>query len=433
MIKDTQNKKIGACRAIMGLVFSLILIFGLFNGFSVKTAQAVNDYFDNVNFYTDNEGFNRVSIHIKTTFTENWGAIGWPVANSCVLLSHNGASGAPSMAMGNGDYIYDALINYNSIDTSICEDITYSAGNTYDLYFCESRYLGGVYFVMNENKINMKPYFQKLALTSANYIWFRNTINNYNQWFFGDTEYTYFTEQPTLTITYPQNNYEIAESFDIQGSYTLPAGSGYNLLMAGFFKAGNYDINWNNAVNVFTIPVSEPSGSFDNLRVSNYLPKDNYDIYFRVYGGGLAYEFPFYISNINIVSDLPYELPITGETPPDIPSFTTPSAQKIYEDYSDYDTPTPLFNIITGAIEPISQTIGDNLTFFSSRFKITNAKDAGEKAGNAVLIIRANAGVINSFFNDLPIAEILFLYLSALVVVIVFRIIRLLLKLIPFT
>jgi len=416
----------------MGLVFLGFLIFGLFNGFSVKTAEAVNNYIDNTKFYKNDLGLYTLEFHVKTSFT--WGNLFWCYNSNCQGLVgkadfdlNKDFFGTPqaSLFYDNVPSCYTLPIwsprSGYYINTWHCDLV---AGNTYKINV-------NSFYVWNiaQTPANAKLLYQ-YNLVVGNLL----TLISGRLYPAGDNnEQVAFSEFPSLTITYPQNNMEIAESFDIQGSYTLPAGSGYNLLMAGFFKAGNYDINWNNAVNVFTIPVSEPSGSFDNLRVSNYLPKDNYDIYFRVYGGGLAYEFPFYISNINIVSDLPYELPITGETPPDIPSFTTPSAQKIYEDYSDYDTPTPLFNIITGAIEPISQTIGDNLTFFSSRFKITNAKDAGEKAGNAVLIIRANAGVINSFFNDLPIAEILFLYLSALVVVIVFRIIRLLLKLIPFT
>ena len=396
MIKDTQDKKKRAYRAFVGLVFSLILIFGLFLTFPVKTAQGANNYIDDIVFYKNTtDGYNHIRFYVKTTFSVagnyRLGYIYRP--NNTVLDAFYFCPNGATYTAGN---IYDRAINRSSAEGG-CQVVTYSAN----------------------------------ILTTEYYIIFNNAYATTPSW--TDAEKYYFSEFPSLTITYPQNNYEIAESFDIQGSYTLPAGSGYNLLMAGFFKAGNYDINWNKAVNVFTISVSEPSGSFDNLRVSNYVPKDIYDIYFRFYGAGVSYELPFHISNINIVSDLPYELPITGETPLVIPSFTTPSAQKIYEDYSNYDTPTPLFNIITGAIEPISQTIGDNLTFFSSRFNITNAKEAGEKAGDAVLIIRANAGIINSFFNDLPIAEILFLYLSALVVVIVFRIIRLLLKLIPFT
>jgi len=411
MIKDTQNKKIGACRAIMGLVFLSVLIFGLFLTFPVKTANAANNYIDNIVFYQES-GQLIAEFHVKTTFT----------LSQYLLISING-----------GYTTYNTspcsfLTNTNpeptgcTLSNNRYSHCTFTAGITYKLK------LAGVSKYPDTNKCYTLAYYtaQFGYPIVSHYIQFDYTPIN-------DAQKYYFTEMPTLTITYPQNNYEIAESFDIQGSYTLPAGSGYNILMAGFFKAGFYDINWNNAVNVFSIPVSEPSGSFDNLRVGNYLPKDIYDIYFRVYGGGLAYEFPFHISNINIVSDLPYELPITGEVSPDIPVFSSLSAQTIYANYSNYATSTALFNTITGAIEPLIITIGDNLTFFSSQFNQASAKEAGQKAGGAVLVIRANAGIINSFFNDLPIAEILFLYLSALVVVIVFRIIRLLLKLIPFT
>ena len=420
MIKDTQNKKRGACRSIMGLVFLGFLIFGLFNGFSVKTAQAVNfenNFIDKLKLYYTIENDLVFEFHCKTS----WTPVPYLYYPYRIFRINYSSSRA---------YAF-----YENVDLAIIPNLVdnyFIAGNTYKIY---TKYTKGTAGGVTDYLTKARwEYWKGSPLTSSDFI---STYGATNFWTnatggIGQTKLANYEEIPFLTISYPQNNMEIAESFDIQGSYTLPAGSGYNILMAGFFKAGTYDINWNKAVNVFSIPVSEPSGSFDNLRVSNYVPKDIYDIYFRFYGAGVSYELPFHISNINIVSDLPYELPITGETPLVIPSFTTPSAQKIYEDYSNYDTPTPLFNIITGAIEPISQTIGDNLTFFSSRFNITNAKEAGEKAGDAVLIIRANAGIINSFFNDLPIAEILFLYLSALVAVIVFRLIRLLIKLIPF-
>ena len=422
MIIYTDRKNKVACRAFVGLVFSCLLIFGLFIAIPAKTAKASNNYIDDISFFVK-DGDLHFKFHTKTTFSNTAGyhrLIGFFNAYSSsyhhtIYFSSKGGS-----PFTNLDYVNphpdscDCSGAYNS-----CSCV-FLAGQTYDINLNYTWEEGNNY-----------------QWTLEHYIWsFGSPVNThflYINPFIADTEYYYFSEFPELSISFPHDNDEIAESFNIQGSYTMPAGSGYNLLMAGFFQTGTYDINWNSAVNVFSIPVSEPSGSFNDLRISNYLPKGIYDIYFRFYGGGAGYEFPFHISNINIVSDLPYELPITREVPPDIPIFSSLSAQTIYTTYSNYASSTPFFNAITGAIEPIVLTIGDNLTFFSSQFSQENARDIGEKTGNGILLVRAYAGNINSFFNDLPIAEVLFLYLMTLIVVSVFRIIRILLKLIPFT
>jgi hypothetical protein len=168
-----------------------------------------------------------------------------------------------------------------------------------------------------------------------------------------------------------------------------------------------------------------------DIRISG-IPPDTYNIFFFFTGGGEeSYNPNKDIENIIIVNNIPYELPYTGETTPE--SFNQAEPNYIYEQYSSYATSTALFTGLTDTLKPLTALIGGNLTFFSSQFNQADAKDTGEKAGNAVLLVRSYANNMNSFFSDLPVSEILFLYLMALVGVVVFRLVRLLLKLIPFT
>jgi hypothetical protein len=240
-----------------------------------------------------------------------------------------------------------------------------------------------------------------------------------------DVENYYLSEFPMMVTTFPPEDAQIAGAFNIQGSYSIPDASNYNKLTAYVGRGIPY-YQYN-----FTQELTEKTGNVD-IRISGVL-EGSYSIQFVFSGGGESSYFSdtFTIQNIDIVVSIPPELPDTQEVPPDVFSGLLP--QYIYVEYSNYATSTALFDALTGAIKPLVLVIGDNLTFFSSQFNQENAKDAGEKAGSAVLLVRSYAGNINSFFNDLPVSEILFLYLSALVAVIVFRIIRLLLKLIPFT
>ena len=401
MIKDTHNKKRGAYGAFVGLVFSALLIFGLFLTFPVKTANAANNYIDNIVFYQES-GQLIAEFHVKTTFT----------LSQYLLISING-----------GYTTYNTspcsfLTNTNpeptgcTLSNNRYRHCTFTAGITYKLK------LAGVSKYPDTNKCYTLAYYtaQFGYPIVSHYIQFDYTPIN-------DAQKYYFTEMPTLTITYPQENDEIANAFYIQGSFTIPSGSGYNKLVAYVGRAIPY------AQYSFIQELVGDSGAV-NLRISGIPAGENYNLYFYFIGDGISY-FAGEVNNVNILLDIAPELPQTYEISPDV--FSNLSAQTIYGLYSNYDTSTPLFNTISNAVEPLILTIGDNLTFFSSQFSQTNAKDIGEKTGNGVLLVRAYSGNINSFFNDLPISEILFLYLMTLIVVSVFRIIRILIKLIPFS
>jgi hypothetical protein len=125
---------------------------------------------------------------------------------------------------------------------------------------------------------------------------------------------------------------------------------------------------------------------------------------------------------INILDYLPPELPNSEQTPPAF--FGVVGGTEYYSIHSNYATSTDLFLNLIGAVEPIIITIGDNLTFFSANFDQDIAKETGQKTGDAVLMIRSYSSNLNTFFNNLPVAEFLFFYLTLLIVVIVFRLIK---------
>jgi len=438
MIKDTHNKKRGAYGAIMGLAFLSFLIFGLFFTFPVKKAQAVDwtDYYDVLLFsgdLADDSAF--MSIYVKTSFS----------------IIHKRRP-AQSFCVPSTNYSADKFhftINDNEVDTLSVIDVfsirengilkyyggafcwnsgtyyaQFDAGSTYDFKLTKNRSTDGS---------NLLGFWSRTYYNTMPKGWFYLDSSDYITKLFYDSPSTflynsniyYYTELPVLNISFPLNNAEIADAFYIQGTYTIPDASNYNKLTAYVGRGIPY-YQYN-----FTQELTEKTGNV-NIRVSGVL-EGVYYIEFVFSGDGEVSYFSESdtIENINIVKSIPVELPDTQELPPDV--FSTLLPEYIYGEYSNYATSTELFSALTGAIKPLIFVIGDNLTFFSSQFNQDNAKDAGEKAGNAVLLVRSYTGNINSFFNDMPVSEILFLYLSALIAVIVFRIIRLLLKLIPFT
>lgn len=409
----------------MGLVFLAFLIFGLYLAIPAKTAQAVNNYIDNTKLYKNDLGLYTLEFNVKTSFT--WGNWLWCYNSNCQgLLGRAGFDldkevfGTPQASL-----FYDTIPACYTTPLYRPRTGTYENGTACDL-------VAGNTYKMNIDN------FYVWDISQSTY-WLKNfhdynlnsgdILNLISGWFYpaGDSnEPVAFSEFPGLSISYPQENDEIADAFYVQGNYTLPASSNLDTLLVMVNEVGIYGITYYG----FFQENLGLSGSV-NVRVSGVASGD-YEIFFAF----MEYEddsnifIPPVSVKIKVLESIPPELPGTQEIPPDI--FSTLSAQAIYLTYSNYSTSTALFGAFSGAIEPLITVIGDNLTFFSSQFNQDTAKDTGEKAGNAVLLIRSYAGNINSFFNDMPISEILFLYLSALVAVIVFRLIRLLIKLIPF-
>jgi hypothetical protein len=401
--KVSGSKKRPRPTRFYALVFSVILVFGLFNGFLVKNALALNnsDFIDNVVFYNDAYNSNKTifKFHVKASFS--------------YTSTYYNERGCEYCYEGNAisDYpLYLPSTTDNGVLISLgfnCGDVDFIAGHTYTIQ------------LVNHGRINICGGWNLYGYWRAG----DSVVSNYSgdlylNWPASyDTEPYHITEFPTANIIWPTDNAELTGAFNIQGSYTIPAGI-YNKLYASFEPT----------LSGFYQNISGTSG--DVLIPVNDIPAGSYQITFTFFGELTAYKIPLTL-NIVLVNDIPPALPETGETPPEVPIYPPTAPDTYHTDYCAYGTSTtPLFNTLTGAVSGMITSIGDNLATFAGRFSNTDAKDTGEQLASSVLTMRAYVAGLNSFFGELPVGEILVLYLIIFVLVILFRVIKGLINLI---
>ena len=409
----------------MASLFAFILLFGIgFGIFGEKRVEASNAYTSNISFYKDAGGVSRIKFFVNTSFDITIGAETAPNLDSvaCMVGGDEFANVYTPNGVANIAVPDDETLKFTCNRT-----FHYIAGNTYDHI---AMYAGAYIRIHNTTKklcvLNNCPQQgdedleSKIGpLTSSTYFIHKDGGHWPDT---GDTEKYYFSETPTLNITFPFENAEIAEAFYITGSYSIPENSGFKALIAFFYPTGlSYPTN------SYRQDLIDLTGSI-NIRVSG-IPTANYKIEFWFVGVGIeAYHATSQDINISIVSRIAPELPETQETPPTY--FGVVKGDEFYPIHSNYLTPTNLYSNLINAVQPVIIVVGDNLTFFSSRFDQDTAKETGEKTGQAILMLRSYSSNLNTFFNDLPISEFLFFYLTLLIVVIVFRIIKNLINLI---
>ena len=401
MIKHTEALIKTLHKPIVWLLFAFILLFGI--NFVVPEANASNLYTSDIKFYEkDNSYF--IDFFVNTTFTHY--DFMFPTMNSDRTLGFT--QNCLSM-----DYIDPIPENCVLESREFYRHCQFIAGNTYKIN------LTGLNDNAFEGCYTKSFYISKYGVpNSTHYIQF--SYFGYPLW--EDLEEYHFSETPTLNITFPLQNAEISQAFNIIGSYTIPETSGITKLIA-FFRP--VDLPY--ATYSFHQNLTYFSGDV-NIRASG-IQADDYTIEFCFVGLGIeAICLDDQNIDISIVARIPPELPETQETPPEV--YDPIDADQFYLDFSGYETPTAMYNNLKNAIQPIFTTIGSNLTFFTSRFDSETAKDTGEKTGQAILLVRSYSSNLNTFFNDLPVSEFLFFYLTLLIVVIVFRIIKNLINLI---
>ena len=414
----STQKKDRACRRFYRVVFSLILVFGLFLGFLLKTTSASNDYVDNFIFTMDMDdtylGLHpiKLSFHVKTTFDITW----WQDANGCwscygfspdqIYFANGNYSYYPDNPEYNRTILYP--VNSNSITSIACPNttITYTAGNTYSFWLSAYYQLDPLYWAILYN-----PDYP------ATFGVFTNPCNQTLR----DTEKYPFTEYPTLTITFPHANDEMVGTFYIDGTYSTPLTK-FNIL---YFNA--QIVGYSGAYNLDLIELTSPTGTIHE-RVGAGFPANNYILSFQFSGAGGIYDVPFTIP-IKILVDIPPELP-TGETPPIIPAFGYTSPQTYYDLHSNYSTSTALFNDLTASVGALLSKIGNSLSAFAGKFTLSDAQNTGTIFGNSILLLRSYADNLNSFFGNLPISQFLVFYLIIFVAVVIFRLIKNLINLI---
>lgn len=382
-----------------GLVFGLILIFG----FVPQRSLATNNYVDDVVFdYEVATGYIFVSFHVKATFTLS--ASNTPDFDASVFAvgSFNGPG-----------WIWQAG------KTTADNPLTYTAGNTYKSYIYNTFQLsqmGNPSYIYNyaSYPLDASDYIDKLGNTGT-YGW-GSPVNP--TWI--ETDDTYYVESPTLTITFPEDNEELLTNFYITGSFTQPTST-YQWLSAFVRVAGTQEL-----FAVFNQVINATSGSmaiFVGGMSEGYV---DIDIMMRSAGNNFYFEEDWTISNIHIVNDLPWVLPGWEDYPPTTapPVYNPLDPTIYYAENSTYATSTGFYATITGTFAPVLLSIGNSLVDFASKFTPTNASSTGNQLGQSILIVRSYISNINSFFADFPVANFLLLYLIALVVVIVLRLVK---------
>jgi len=123
-------------------------------------------------------------------------------------------------------------------------------------------------------------------------------------------------------------------------------------------------------------------------------------------------------------TELPYGEGYCSEDTSPIEDETSTLWINYYEDHSDYETSTVLFNSLAIMTQPFLSILSNWLDSFSDYFDLADAQEKGEDFGNAIPLARGYLTFFNSFFADFPISEALIIYLVVLISVIIFRIIR---------
>ena len=413
MYNLSKNEKKWPHRAVMGFIFTLIVVFGVFGLTSLT--KATNNYIDNTSFYKNDSDQYILEFNTKTSFT--WGSM-FSCYNSC----SQGKTGTATFR--DNDLFFSSIYQNKFVDNlPYCyTDLVVCGGYGKTTGFCDM-VAGNTYKVILDNftiwdcssSISNVRYFKNLTFSAGDEIILKSGMMFPS----GDNdESVLFSEKPSLDISYPSENANISQAFYVQGNYTVPAGSGLDTLLVMVNEVGNSGITYYG----FFQEDLTTSGSV-NVRVSG-LATGNYELFFAF----MEYDddqnifiAPLSIP-INILDYMPPELPDSEQTPPAF--FGVVGGTEYYSIHSNYATSTDLFLNLISAVEPIIITIGDNLTFFSANFDQDIAKETGQKTGDAVLMIRSYSSNLNTFFNNLPVAEFLFFYLTLLIVVIVFRLIK---------
>ena len=401
MIFYSQNKK----KKLYGVVLLILCAFILV--VTAPTAKASNVYISDISFY-ESGGSLYTQFFVNTSFNlvDTWSWGGGPLLS---LAPGSGYVGIVKQA--SCDFL--ANVDPDPTDCGANGLCRFTAGNTYTINFngLSGHPVGAFCWTYNN-------YVSKIGVPTTTH------KIKYDLPPISDTENYYFIEYPTLDIYYPQPNDEISGAFDMTGLYTLPDGSPYDTLLAMVNEPGISDVTYYGF-----FQMNLPPEWWDVvIRVAG-VPAGEYEIFFAFmdYSDPENVYIPPLSIPITIVVGSPSEFE-PGETPPPIFNILDPASY--YTANSNYASSTLLFDNLSGAIKPVVLKIGDYLTFFGSKFDPDTAKETGEAMAGGVLIVRAYADNLNTFFGDLPISQALFFYLLLLVVVAVFRIVKNLINLI---
>jgi len=342
----------------MVVLFSL----GIPNYFflSLNTAAAANNYIEDIKFYENSDGLEEISFKVKTSFDITIGAELEPDNyNTSYCSIGGGYFGSQKNPPGDG-------INPRNFQFVLYGDNYSFECNTTQHYVAGQTYKGILTVGMRINhttkkicvldncapvlNCDIKTYLSSYGTPTSNtYITLTSSLPG--QWApLYDTEKYYFTEYPSLTTTWPENdNIEIAGDFNITGTITQPSPYEYNQLMTYAYlynPLGEYD-----PIGVFTIPllatstqqftqpiIGLPVSNPRNIVLINELQKLEGDIITETYRKDGGTEFPWLI---RIKTFLEGEAPSYPFEPPEWDNYLDiyrPSASS--DGYYRLKTPT---------------------------------------------------------------------------------------------
>lgn len=417
-----QNRNTSRIIAFLSLVLIVASIFIPARG----VLQASNNVVEVQDFYLDGDpGYYKLKVKFLQDFTIAFTDPGEP--DGWYRYGDSGYARAfviktSSKNTYNRALIPDLLENLNWTTPNI--SYNYHTGDIVDFYIVERE----IFFYPFQNSIDG-------LWNTTNIEWEKDVdwvriecTNQYGQTI-SDSQYYYFSglklTGPSVNITYPEHfkTNLITEAFTIEGTYTNPDNQAWILV------ARILDVH-NNEVGRMTQWIWETtSGSFDprymtyresiapgyyTLQIGFYAP----DVYINY---SKAPDWIVDNLDLEVYRTILPSLP-SGETPP--PQYTPYDPAIYYTDHSQYPTSTPLYSAISGAIAPLADTIGSNLSYFSNQFSVAKAQEAGGDIGQSILLARAYINNINDFFGVIPVVQIMLFYLLCLVCVNIFRLIK---------
>lgn len=412
-----------ACMAFLVLGY-IIWVFS--SAISPQTALASTPYWDQGFLYQDSEGYAHFSFHVLTTWSSR-------VTRNADIFVNLGSDWGGEYFFGRAGYfngnISDLFSFFRPEWLAIEQEpgtnvyVEWTAGYTYDVYLKSVNYWvygqtleqlksGNPVNILIHNYLTEGSY----AIVSCPDGLYRIYPPN------DDPEHYVFTAEPSLTVDYPLDDAEIAESFYITGSFTQPAGgdpSGF--LQVDTMPAGTYS----SSLQSFWQSIQSATSGAVSIWVSN-LPAGYYD--FRIYFRGGTFDFyeGAVIYNVHIVNDLSFGLPPTQGLPPFgvVPVYNELVCATYYAENSTYETSTALFSNLCLTLSPVLLGVGGVLTQYSANFTPSNASSTGNQLGQSVVLLRSYLSNLNSFFNGFPVSQFLILYLIALLIAILIRLIK---------
>jgi hypothetical protein len=416
----------GFLKPILGVLLAFLVVYYALP----QRTLASNTYIDNISYSKDSNGYSKIQFHVLVSFNLHF----VQHTTECHVANVGGNEG--NLIFGDfwiaGSHSYNTILfPHDYVNFDACSDFTYTAGNTYTNYVSLT---DSFTYDIGSVPALVDKYKKDESLTSASkfYIWYNPGLSFLYEFIWQsnyDSEAYFFTEYPTLTITFPADDEELLDSFYIEGSFTQPDPPLYDWLRAIATPAGTLVAY----PDPFYFPLSRASSTIEGdftIWISGF-SAGYYDfyIYFVDASTGALYPYPisnWIANNIHIVSDLPFSLPpFQEQSPYEAPSVYEPLAPiTYYTENSTYETSTALYQSFTNLLAPVLLALGNNLTAYSSNFTPSNASSTGNQMGEAVVLMRSYLSNLNSFFNNLPISQFLVLYLIALVLVVIIRLVK---------